>query len=97
MARFRKKKSDAKSKRKLGKFGRLLVIVLCGAIIIGALGSVVAFAHNDTKSAGAIFKVGGLDETTGKYIENDKTIYTEKAIDCVLDGGSVSIGLLRMS
>lgn len=74
MAKFKKR-------RKMGKFGRILAFVLCGALIIGALGSVVAFAQNDTKSAGAIFKVGGLDETTGKYIENDQTIYTEKAID----------------
>ena len=75
MAKFKKR-------RKMGKFGRILAFVLCGALIIGALGSVVAFAHNDTKSAGAIFKVGGLDPETGEYVETDKTIYTEKAIKC---------------
>ena len=59
---------------------KIIGIVLVGALLVGILSSFAVFA-NDTKSAGAIFKVGGLDETTGKYVETDKSIYTERAID----------------
>ena len=63
------------------KFKKGLCIAL--AIILGlvALGAVATFADNDTKSAGATFKVGGLDPVTGKFVETDKSLYTEKAIN----------------
>ena len=53
--------------------------IILGIVVLGFMSTIFA---NDSKNAGAIFKVGGLDEITGKYVENDKTIYTEKAIDC---------------
>lgn len=59
----------------------ILSIGLAVLVLFGAVGAVAAFATNDSKPAGAVFKVGGLDLETGKYVKTDKTIYTEKAID----------------
>ena len=75
MAKFKKR-------RKMGKLGRTLLTIGCIALCIACLGAFVAFAKDDTQPAGAIFKVGALDPETGEYVENDKTIYTEKAIKC---------------
>lgn len=72
--------SKNRYKRKIS-VKKIIGIVFVGALIVGILSSFAVFA-NDSQPAGAIFKVGGLDETTGKYVENDQTIYTEKAIDC---------------
>ena len=73
-----------KERRNKGKSGRILAFVLFGALIIGALGSVVAFAHNDSKTIfSREFSRGGLDPLTGKYVETNKTIYTEKAFECI--------------
>ena len=55
-------------------------VVILGLVIFGLF--TTAFA-NDSKPAGAIFKRGGLDETTGQYVETKKTIYTKKAISAV--------------
>ena len=74
MAKFKKR-------RKMGKFGRILAFVLCGALIIGALGSVVAFAKNDTKPVSSLkFSRGTINSETGIYEESNKSIYTEKPI-----------------
>ena len=59
----------------------ILSIALAALVLFGAVGAVAAFATNDSKPAGAVFKVGGLDPVTGKYVKTDKTIYTEEAID----------------
>ena len=76
MAKFKKR-------RKMGKFGRILAFVLCGALLIGALGSVVAFAHNDTKAVNSYeFSVGALSEENGQYVEDKTAIYTKDAIEC---------------
>ena len=39
-------------------------------------------ADEDLKTIHPIFEVGGLDETTGKYVEDDGTIYTKEAFKC---------------
>ncbi|MBQ9703494.1 MAG: hypothetical protein IJV68_03005 [Clostridia bacterium] len=57
----------------------IILAIFLGALAFGTISTVFA---NDTKPAGAIFNVGGLDPETGEYVENDKTIYTEKAIKC---------------
>ncbi len=59
----------------------ILSIGLAVLVLFGAVGAVASFATNDSKPAGAVFKVGGLDPETGKYVKTDKTIYTEEAID----------------
>ena len=59
----------------------ILSIGLAVLVLFGAVGAVASFATNDNKPAGAVFKVGGLDPVTGKYVKTDKTIYTENAID----------------
>lgn len=59
----------------------ILSIGLAVLVLFGAVGAVASFATNDSKPAGAVFKVGGLDPETGKYVKTDKTIYTETAID----------------
>lgn len=64
------------------KMKKTLSTILAVILIVGAVGAVAAFATNDSKPAGAMFKVGGLNPTTGKYVDTDKSIYTEKAFDC---------------
>lgn len=63
------------------KWKNILSIGLAVLVLFGAVGAVASFATNDSKPAGAVFKVGGLDPETGKYVKTDKTIYTETAID----------------
>ena len=63
------------------KWKNILSIGLAVLVLFGAVGVVASFATNDSKPAGAVFKVGGLDPETGKYVKTDKTIYTEEAID----------------
>ena len=60
----------------------IISIALAALVLFGAVGAVAAFATNDNKPAGAVFKVGGLDPETGKYVDTDKTIYTEDAFFC---------------
>lgn len=66
----------------MSKGKKIFCIIL--AIVLGVLafGTITTVFANDSQPAGAIFKVGALDPETGEYIENDKTIYTEKAIKC---------------
>lgn len=63
-----------------GKWKNILSIGLAVLVLFGAVGAVAAFATNDSKPAGAVFKVGGLDPETGKYVDTDKTIYMEKGV-----------------
>ena len=62
------------------KWKNILSIGLAVLVLFGAVGAVAAFATNDSKPAGAVFKVGGLDPETGKYVDTDKTIYMEKGV-----------------
>ena len=61
---------------------KTLSTIIAVILIVGAVGAVAAFATNDSKPAGAMFKVGGLNPTTGKYVDTKQTIYTENAFDC---------------
>ena len=63
------------------KWKKILSTALACLLLVGAVGAVASFATNDSKPAGAVFKVGGLDPVTGKYVDTDKSIYTETAID----------------
>lgn len=63
------------------KWKNIISIGLAVLVLFGAVGAVAVFSTNDSKPAGAVFKVGGLDPVTGKYVKTDKTIYTETAID----------------
>ena len=65
------------------KWKKILSTALACLVLVGAVGAVAAFATNDSKPAGAVFKVGGLDPVTGKYVKTDKSIYTEKAFECI--------------
>ena len=62
------------------KWKKILSTALACLLLVGAVGAVAAFATNDSKPAGAVFKVGGLDPETGKYVKTDKTIYMEKGV-----------------
>ena len=64
------------------KWKKILSTVLAVVLLVGAVGAVAAVASNDSKPAGAVFKIGGLDPVTGKYVDTDKSIYTEEAFDC---------------
>lgn len=65
------------------KWKNIISIALAALVLFGAVGAVASFATNDSKPAGAVFKVGGLDPETGKYVKTDKTIYTEEAFECI--------------
>ena len=58
---------------------------ICGALavltIVGVLAGATAFINNDRTAISSLkFSRGGLDTTTGKYIETKQSLYTEKAI-----------------
>lgn len=64
------------------KWKNILSIGLAVLVLFGAVGAVASFATNDSKPAGAVFKVGGLDPETGEYIKSKTSIYTEKVVEC---------------
>ena len=60
-----------------------LAVLGVGAIVGGAsLINNMVGNDEDLKTIHPIFEVGGLDETTGKYVEDDGTIYTKEAFEC---------------
>lgn len=61
---------------------KIIGMVLVGALLVGILSSFAAFAKDDSQPAGIIFSRGGLDESTGKYLKTNQSIYTEKAFRC---------------
>lgn len=62
---------------------RILCIALVCVISLGVLGGVASFATKDTKTISAsAFSRGGLDEN-GKYVNTDKSLYTEEAFECI--------------
>ena len=62
---------------------RILCIALVCVISLGVLGGIASFATKDTKTISAsAFSRGGLDEN-GKYVNTDKSLYTEEAFECI--------------
>ena len=66
-----------------------LKTILLSALGIGAIVGGVSLINNmvgndeDLKTIHPIFEVGGLDEATGKYVDDDGTIYTKEAFECL--------------
>ena len=56
----------------------LAILLIAGAVF----GAVKLFGNQSKTISPMIFKVGGLDEVTGKYIEDNTSIYTEQAFSC---------------
>ena len=61
---------------------KTIAIVLVGLLLIGVFGAVVTFAKNDTKKITPAFTQGSIDPSTGKHVEDDQSIYTEKVFEC---------------
>ncbi len=58
------------------------VVVVC-VLLIAIFSSIAVFAKNDTTKISSLeFSRGGLDATTGEYVETDQSIYTEDAFAC---------------
>ena len=65
-------------------FKKWLPVILAATLLFGAVAGVVKLVSIKTRSVSATnFKVGALDENTGEAIENEKTIYTKNAIECI--------------
>lgn len=72
-----------KRKRKFNFKAIISLVLVIGAVI--ALGAgISAFAKDETKTISSIgtFMRGGLDETTGKFVERNDAIVTEELIAC---------------
>lgn len=73
MAKFRRKAS----------WKRIVCAVLVTVLVASLGGALISFAVRDTKTIpSSAFSVGGLNEN-GKYIADDKSIYTKEAFECI--------------
>ena len=62
----------------------IISIVLVIALIIASCGVLGTIFKIDTKTIhSSAFKVGGLDETTGEYKNDNQSIYTKNSFKCV--------------
>ena len=64
---------------------KALSIVLVCLTAFGAIMGVSALSNSlseDTKIINPKFEIGGLDNTTGKYVETEGSIYTKESFEC---------------
>ena len=71
---------------KLGKTGKIILVVVLCLVLLGAVAGVVAWTQSDkydTKDLSYIgrYEVGGLD-SAGNYMSTNASIYTKKPIEC---------------
>lgn len=67
------------------KTKQIISIVLVCVIAFGAIMGLSALSKKldeDMKIITPTFEVGGLDNTTGKYVETEGSIYTKKSFEC---------------
>lgn len=61
-----------------------IIAIVLTCVVVFALGAFVIgnTYDKDTKIINPTFEVGGLDATTGKYVETDGSIYTKESFEC---------------
>ena len=67
------------------KTKKILSIIMVCVITLGAICGISAITNKldeDMKVITPSFSVGGLDNTTGKYVETDGSIYTKDSFEC---------------
>lgn len=67
------------------KTKQIISIVMVCVIALGAIMGLSALSNKldeDMKIITPTFEVGGLDNTTGKYVETEGSIYTKKSFEC---------------
>jgi hypothetical protein len=72
MAKFKIKKKDVK-----GIVSAILVV----AVVVGAIAGISSLFNRELKEIHPAFSVGGLTES-GKFVEQDNTIYTKELFEC---------------
>ena len=73
MAKYRRKKS----------WKSIICAVLIVTLVASLGGVIISFAAKDSKTIpSSVFSVGGLDEN-GKYMADDKSIYTKEVFECI--------------
>ena len=62
----------------------LIIVVACVAIFgcIALVSFIADKANEDYKKTNLAYKVGEIDKSTGRPVENDCAIYTKKIIEC---------------
>ncbi len=69
--------------RRKSKWKAVLSATLCVALLVGAIGGIVAITKRETKRIPASsFSLGALNADTGKYEPSKKAIYTKEMFKC---------------
>lgn len=71
-------------KFKIFGWKKILAVALAGITLAGTLFGIVKlskYLKNETKAQISNFDVGGLDENTGKYVDDSSSIYTKNSFD----------------
>lgn len=61
---------------------KIIIGVLIFAVLFVVGACAISYNDEDTKVINPTFEVGGLDATTGKYVETEDSIYTKKSFEC---------------
>ncbi len=70
-------------KRKRLNIKSIIVSVVAIVVVVFSAGAIATFASNDKKTLSDFnFKVGGISETDGEYVERKDAVYTMEAIEC---------------
>ena len=73
----------SKKFRKNKRVGSVISTILVVALVFGAIGGVIVFARNDTKTiSAAAFTRGALNEADGTYVKGKTSIVTEDLFEC---------------
>lgn len=62
----------------------LAIVVSCILVfaVLAGLSAFSSYRNQDTKVINPTFEVGGLDTTTGKFVDTDGSIYTKESFEC---------------